>query len=269
MLRKTMEVLELFSPSRREIGVIEAAEELGRPKSTVSRWLSGIATAGFLDRDPDSGRYRLSMRLAVLGDLARNSTSLQRLARTELQTLTTTTGETSNLAVLMGAEAMNIEAVESPKPILHVGWIGRRLPCHVTAAGKSLLAWRDAEEVRRLLPRRLAKLASRSITDVDEFLHDLARVRERGYSTAWRELEDDLAAVGAPVRDHTGAVVGALAISAPVSRIPLKALASYSGPVLAAAASLSLQLGYHGEPTAAGKRDTGSRNGPTARRPAS
>lgn len=244
MLGKTMSVLELFSPTRREIGVIEAAEELGRPKSTVSRWLAAIAAAGFLDRDPDSGRYRLSMRLAVLGDMARNSTSLQRLARTELQALTTATGETSNLAVLMGGEAMNIEAVESPRPILHVGWIGRRLPCHATAAGKSLLAWRDQDEVKRLLPRRLPKLASRTITDLDELLHELTRVRERGYSTAWRELEDDLAAVGAPVRDHSGAVVGALVISAPVSRIPLKSLAAYAPPVLNAAQSLSAQLGY-------------------------
>jgi DNA-binding IclR family transcriptional regulator len=246
MLRKAMDVLELFSPTRTEIGVLEAAEELQRPKSTVSRWLSAIAQAGFLDRDPESGRYRLSMRLAVLGDLARNSTSLQRLARTELQALTAATGETSNLAVLIGTEAMNVEAVESPRPILHVGWVGRRLPCHATAAGKSLLAWRDVEEVRRLLPRRLPKLASRTITDIDELLHELSRVRERGYATAWRELEDDLAAVGAPVRDHTGAVIGALAISAPVSRIPLKALPSYAGPVLESARSLSTQLGFRG-----------------------
>lgn len=247
MQHKIMAVLELFSPTRREIGVIEAADLLGRPKSTVSRWLAAAADAGFLDRDPDSGRYRLSMRLAVLGELARNSTSLQRLARAELQRLTAVTGETSDLSVLLDGEALNVEAVESPRPILHVGWVGRRLPCHATAAGKALLAWRDEAEVRRLLPRRLPRLASRTITDMDDFLRELARVRERGYSTAWRELEDDLAAVGAPVRDHTGRVVGALAISAPVSRVPLKALASYGKPVLTAALSLSEQLGYKAE----------------------
>ncbi|HEX6534795.1 MAG TPA: IclR family transcriptional regulator [Gemmatimonadaceae bacterium] len=244
MLRKAMEVLELFSPTRRELGVIEVAQALGRPKSTVSRWMSAIAAAGFLDRDPESGRYRLSIRVAVLGELARRSTSLQRVAREELRRLTAVTRETSSLAILVDREGMNVEAVESPHPIMHVGWVGRRFPCHATAAGKSLLAWREAGEVRQLLPKRLPRLASRTITDIDAFLHELGRVRDRGYSTAWRELEDDLAAVGAPVLDHTGAVVGAVAVSAPVSRAPLRSLAALSVPVVRAAQSISEQLGY-------------------------
>lgn len=244
MLRKAMEVLELFSPARRELGVIEVAEALGRPKSTVSRWMAAIAAAGFLDRDPTSARYRLSIRVAVLGELARQSTSLQRVARAELQRLTAATKETTSLAILVGNEGMNVEAVESPHPIMHVGWVGRRFPCHATAAGKALLAWRDAAEVRQLLPRRLPRLATRTIVEIDAFLHELERVRDRGYSTAWRELEDDLAAVGAPVWDHTGAVIGAVAVSAPVSRAPLRSLAALSVPVVRAAQAVSEQLGY-------------------------
>src|SRR5262249_31502452 len=40
MLRKAMEVLDLFSLENRELGVLEVAAALGRPKSTVSRWLA-------------------------------------------------------------------------------------------------------------------------------------------------------------------------------------------------------------------------------------
>lgn len=239
-----MLVLELFSSVRREIGVIEAATELGLPKSTLSRWLSTMAAAGFLDRDPVSGRYRLSVRLAVLGALAQDATSLQRLALPELRWLATTTEETSNLAVLVGAEALNVAAVESPRPIIQTGWVGRRLPCHATAAGKSLLAWRGKAQIRQLLPKQLPKLASRTITDLEDLIEELDQVRVRGFSVAWGELEDDLAAVAAPVRDHTGVVVGAISIGAPVSRIPKQKLASYSEPVLKAANSLSEQLGY-------------------------
>jgi DNA-binding IclR family transcriptional regulator len=239
-----MEVLELFSPTRHEIGVIEVAEELGKPKSTISRWLATIADAGFLDRDIESGRYRLSGRLAALGELARRSTSMQRVARTELQRLAEESGETANLAVLVGDQVMNLEGVESPRLLMHVGWVGRRYPCHASAAGKTLLAWRDPRDVRALLPRRLPKLAPRTITNMDDFLHELARVRERGYAIAWREMEDDLAAIGAPVRDHAGAVIGAITISAPVSRAPLKALPVLSTPVVRAARSVSEQLGY-------------------------
>ena len=246
MLQKAMAVLELFTPMRREIGVVEAAELLHKPKSTVSRWLAAISEAGLLERDSSSGRYRLSMRLAVLGEIARDSTGVQRLAHPCLEKLTAETGETSSLTVMVRSEAMNIDAVLSPRPIIHVGWVGRRFPCYATASGKVLLAWRDAAAVKRLLPRRLPKLASRTITSLDDFHHELARVRDHGYSTAWRELEDELAAAAAPVRDHTGDVIAAIAISAPVSRVPLKALGALARSGVNAADALSTQLGYRG-----------------------
>jgi DNA-binding IclR family transcriptional regulator len=148
---------------------------------------------------------------------------------------------------------MNIEAVESPRLLMHVGWVGRRYPVHVSAAGKTLLAWRDPKEVRALLPRRLPKLAPRTITSVDDFLQELSRVRERGYATAWREMEDDLAAIGAPVRDHTSAVIAAITISAPVSRAPLRALPGLSAPVVRAARAVSEQLGYRASRVGAGQ----------------
>jgi DNA-binding IclR family transcriptional regulator len=247
VLKKSMSVLELFSPTLREIGVVDAANQLGLSKGTLSRWLSAMESAGFLDRDPVSLRYRLSARLAVIGELARDATSLQRLAIAELQWLATTTGETSNLAVLVGSEAMNLSAVESPRPIMHTGWVGRRLPVHATAAGKSLLAWHATAELRRLLPAQFPKLAARSITSLDDLLEELATVREQGYSVAWAEMEDDLAAVGAPVRNHTGLVIGALTIGAPISRVPADRLKLCSEAVLKAANSLSEQLGYRSE----------------------
>lgn len=244
-LKQSMLVLELFSTTRREVGVMDVATLLGIPKSTASRWLSGMADAGFLDRDPVSSRYHLSVRLGILGDLARDSTNLQRLAMTELQWLAATTEETSNLAVLVGGESLNVAAVESPRPIIQTGWVGRRLPCYATAAGKSLLAWRAVADVKRLLPKRLPRFTARTITDVGDLLAELARVRVRGYSVAWGELEDDLAAVAAPVRDHSGLVVGAIAIGGPVSRIPRHRLSSYREPVLQAATTLSERLGFH------------------------
>jgi DNA-binding IclR family transcriptional regulator len=100
--------------------------------------------------------------------------------------------------------------------------------------------------VKRLVPRRLPKLASRTITSMDDFQHELVRVRDHGYATAWRELEDELAAVAAPVRDHTGEVVAAVAISAPASRVPIKALASLARSAVEGADSLSSQMGYRG-----------------------
>jgi DNA-binding IclR family transcriptional regulator len=244
MLHKAMEVLSLFSPSRRDLGVVEAAELLKRPKSTVSRWLSAMEDAGFLHRDDDTGRYRVSMLLAALGEHARQATSIQRMARPALQRLTAATGETSDLVVLIGSDAVNVEVVESPRPIMHVGWVGRRLPLHASAAGKSLLAWRSEDDIRALLQLPLTRFTAATVTDLDTLLKELARVRDDGYSVAWAELEDDMVGVASPVRDHRGQVAGALAIGAPISRVPKDALPTVAAHVMEAAQMLSTDLGY-------------------------
>lgn len=248
MLRKTMEVLGLFTPTRRELGVLEAADLLKRPKSTVSRWLSAMEDAGFLDRDGASGRYRIGMRLAAVGELAKQSTSVQREALPRLQELTRATGETSNLVVLSGTAAVNVEMVESPRPIKHVGWLGRVLPLHATAAGKALMAWRPAEDLDDYLTTPLQRFTEATITDLEEYREELERTREVGYAVAWGEMEADLLGVAAPVRDHTGKVVGVLTISAPLSRTPLRQLPALGQQIKQAADSLSYGLGFSGTP---------------------
>jgi DNA-binding IclR family transcriptional regulator len=244
MLHKAMDVLNLFTAERKEFGVVAAAELLGKPVSTVSRWLIGMEAAGFLERDEGTGRYRVSMRLAAIGELARQATSLQQAALPALRQLTAATGETSNLVLLVDGEGTNVEAVESPRPIMHMGAVGRRFPLHASAAGKALLAWRSEAEIRAMTPTPLNRHMSATITEIDALLANLAVVRRNGYAVNWQELEEDLVGVGAPVRDHRGVVIAAISISAPVFRIDRESLPKLGGHVAAAADTLSRTLGY-------------------------
>ena len=249
MLEKLMEVLSLFNTSRRELGVGEIAELLNRPKSTVSGWLAAMESAGFLERDGPGGSYRLSIRLAVLGELARRSTSLQRVALPHLEQLARLTRETVSLNVLVGAEVVNAAAVESPRPVLQASGVGIPMPIHVTAAGKVLLAWRSREEVLRLLPVRLERFTSHSIVDHQEFLHDLDRTRQRGYATAFGELAEDLFALSAPVLNHRGEVIAGITVGAPVGRIPADRVPGLAEQVMRAAACVSAGMGYERDTT--------------------
>lgn len=246
MLRQAMDVLRLYSPERRDLGVVETAELLDAPKSSVSRWLRAMAEAGFLVREPSSGRYRLSMDLAALGELARQATSLQRLARPLLEGLAAETGETSNLVILDRGAAVNVEVVQSPRPIKHVGILGRRLPLHATAAGKVLLAWLPAEERAALVAEPLRRHTERTICSRSALEDELERVRNAGTATAWKELEEDLAAASAPVRSHRGEVVAAITTSAPSSRVRQEALPDLAARVRTAADALSAALGHRG-----------------------
>jgi DNA-binding IclR family transcriptional regulator len=243
LLHKVMRVLRLFTLDRKELAVTEVANLLEWPKSTTSRSLSAMEAAGFLDRSVESGRYRVSMQLAAVGEMAKQATSLQQMARPALERLTAATGETSNLVVLVDSEGVNVEAIESPQPVMHMGSVGRRFPLHASAACKALLAWRTDNEVLSLLQLPLVRCTPATIANPEVLLRELADVRERGYAVNWMELEDDLVAVGAPVRDHRSDVVAAISISAPASRVPRDTLPAIGAHVMGAARALSRDLG--------------------------
>ena len=243
MLRKAMDVLGLFATRRMQLGVLEVAEALGWPKSSTSRILAGMAASGFLDRDDGSGPYRVGARLAAVAVFAQQSASLQRLARPALERLRDETGETASLAVLAGKEMVDLEVVESLRRVRHSDWVGRHGPLHATAAGKALIAWMPPAEIRkRVMPMK--RYAPRTITDFPELLEDLSQVRDRGYAIAVRELEDDLVAIAAPIRNQNGEILGVAAIGAPASRAPGRTLPALAKAVLEAAATASEALAF-------------------------
>jgi len=246
MLDKAMALLELFQPTRTEVGVVEAADILHVPKSTASRRLAAMEAAGFLDRDPVSLRYHLGIRLVTLGHLARQATPLQREARPFLERLTEASGETSDLVVMQGQAAINVAWVESPHPMKFVGWPGRKLPLHATAAGKSLIAWLPEAMERALLELPLHRYTSRTIGTFEALMAELETVRAAGYSTSMGEFEEDLIGVAAPVMNHVGEVVASITIGAPAGRAGTTTMPHLIRSVVDAAEAMSVRLGYRG-----------------------
>jgi IclR family transcriptional regulator, KDG regulon repressor len=247
MLEQAMEVLRLYHHDRLELRVTEVADLMGRPVSSASRLLRAMQGAGFLERDAESGRYRLGLELVALGDLAQQSSSLQRRARPHLEALTAGTGETSNLVILDGGEGVNADGVQSRQSVGHIGVVGRRLPLHATAAGKALIAWMDSD-AREALPGwgAFVRFTDATLTTPDAVEAELDAVRCRGWASAEGEMERDLAAVAAPIRNHAEEVVGALVVSGPIFRLTGRRLVAAGMKTKRAAEALSETLGFGG-----------------------
>jgi IclR family acetate operon transcriptional repressor len=245
VLQKLSDVLALFTPDRPELSVREIAKPFRWPKSTAYRILARVEDAGFLDRDERSGLYRLGIRLATLGELARHSTSLQRIATTALHRLSAETAETATLMLLHGPEGVTVDVVESYQPLMLPGLLGARQPLHSTAGGKVFLAWAPPGRQRSMIRPPLKRYTSTTITDVDILLRELETSRRRGYTIVNGENIEDVVGVAAPIHDHHGNVSAALTVGGPRSRAAAN-LDSLGVAVMAAAASVSAALGYHG-----------------------
>ena len=219
MLRSAMSVLRLFSTDRRELAMAEAARLLHRPATTVSRWLRDMAAAGFLERDVDTGRYRLGRALIEIAATVDVASRLQRVCRAAAERLAAVSGETTYVGVRQGDGAILVDGVASARSIRLALTIGERVALHASATGKCLLAWTIEEEARSLLPGPLPASTPYTITSWRALARELAVTRDRGYAVSRRELEDDLVAVAAPVRGQEGNVVAALSVGGPSSRI--------------------------------------------------
>jgi len=243
MIEKLNAVLDLFTRERPEWAASEVAQALAMPRSTSYRLLARVSTAGFLDNDPASGRYRLSIRLATLGALAQHSTQLQRVAHPVLQQLASEGLEMATLMVRSGLAARVIDVVEGPRLMSDVPpLIGCLLPLHASAGGKVLLAYAGDDERRSLYRRGLPAQTPATTTDPDVLEAELRRVREQGHAVVRGEWHAEMFGVAAPIRGQARAVVGAITLGGPRARVTDARLEALAALAVSAAQQVSAAI---------------------------
>jgi len=201
----------------------ELAAATGLAKSTTSRLLLALERNGLVRRD-DAGRFRpgeMFVRFAWRGGA---EAGLTEVAQPYLDRLGADTGETVNLGVGRDGMVEQIAQVDSVYVIGATNWLGRPVPLHCTAIGKVLLAYGAAK---------------------------LPAGREHGYAVIDGELEPGLVAVATPVYRDGGAVVAALSVSGPGTRLTPPRIEGVAAACLAQALGLSAVLGHQAEPAPA------------------
>jgi DNA-binding IclR family transcriptional regulator len=161
------------------------------------------------------------------------------------------TGETINLGVASLGMVEQVAQVDSTYLIGGTNWVGLSVPLHCAALGKVLLAYAAAE----LPPGPMEQRTERTITRRGALEMDLREVRRRGYAVTDEELEPGLVAIAAPVYRDGAAVVAALSVSGPATRLTRSRIPAIAGQCVAESVALSAALGYQPQ---ADRRQPGS-----------
>ena len=244
-VERAIRILKSFSAEEPELGVGELSRRLGLPKSTVFRLLNTLEAGGLVSRNPETGRYRLGVDLIGLADSVTTYTNLRHVARPHLRRLANALQETVSLSVIDRSEAVNVEQFVPPgRLIMRVGWVGRRMPVHAVAAGRAIIAFWPAEKAAQILDGELEALTPHTITDPQHLYTELAHIRERGYATAFEELEEGLNALAAPVRNHEGEVIASISVSGPAYRLTRERIHEVAAQVIETAREISREMGY-------------------------
>jgi IclR family acetate operon transcriptional repressor len=227
-----------------ELGTNEIARRTGLHPSSVSRLLSTLADSALVEHVPESGRYRLGLRLIDLGNAVLARLDLREVARPHLRALVAEVGETATLSAPGEPDAITVDFVQSASSVQSVARVGRPSVAHATATGKVALAFGDVQ----LPTGRLRAFTERTIVDRRALAAEVERVRAQGWAQALGEREEDLDALAAPVRGSRGELAAVLGIQGPASRFGEGAMARALDPLLARAAAVSDALGWR--PTA-------------------
>ncbi len=242
---RAVAILEILARDG-EAGVTDVARELGVHKSTASRLFAALDRRELVTQDSSRGKFRLGVGLVRLAGAAGRRLDVIQESRPVCRALAQEVGETVNLAILAGRDALYLDQVAGPSALSPHNWAGQRIPLHATSDGKVLLAYLAEHEVTDSLTPPLRRFTGQTITDLDGLRQALAEVRQRGYATAAEELEAGLSAVAAPVRDADSRVVASISASGPSFRMPPERFGAVAVPVCRAAAEISRRLGWPG-----------------------
>jgi DNA-binding IclR family transcriptional regulator len=215
---RVMAVLDLVAESG-SLSFGEIATRLALPKSSAHALLQTMHARGYLAFDEESKAYRLGTRIWELANVHHGIEDLRTVIKPLMDALVERTGETVQLAILEGIEAVYLEQSQSPHPMKLTSRAGVRLPAHTSAIGKALLASLEpAEAERRLDGAALVRLTDNTIGDVPRLLEELERVRRQGYSLDNEEFAIGLRCVAMPVLDAQGKTIAAMSVSMPTPR---------------------------------------------------
>jgi IclR family acetate operon transcriptional repressor len=243
---RCLAILELLADGAREMPLGEIAERLALPKSGAHRLLATLVDLGWAEKDPGTSFYRLSMRLAVLGQQLYVATGIPDLCQPLLDRLARECHEFARLAVVDGHSLVWVAHAQGASAglVYQPSLASNTVPLFATASGKAWLATLPGEEaVQRVMKNGGLKNADRYgpnvVRSLDALLRDVKATARRGYGLAFSEAEFGVTAVAVAIRGYDGRAVGTVSIAGPGARIPERRAHELAPLVQRTAAELS------------------------------
>jgi DNA-binding IclR family transcriptional regulator len=210
----------------RDLGVLrltDAAQELGIAPSTAHRLFAMLMYRGFAVQDEKRG-YHPGPAMGA-GPAQRGWTrEFNELCRPHMEALSMLCGETVNLVIRVGTQVRFLSSAESTQPLRVGDRQGQVLPAELTAGGRILLAGLPRDVLERLYLRPVADdgatWGDRRLPpdEFDSFFRDLQAAKAVGFALNVQRTEEGVAAFGVAVRNRSGRAIGAISVSAPITR---------------------------------------------------
>jgi DNA-binding IclR family transcriptional regulator len=244
---RCLDIIELLAEGANTLPLGEIAERLSLPKSGAHRLLSTLVDLGWVVKDPDTSFYRLTMRLAVMGQKFYAATGIPNICQPILDRLARETREFARLAVADGdtlvwlaqAQGATGGLIYQP-PSSATG----KVTVYSTATGKAWLASMSRERAVQIVANMgfgdVDQQGPNVLRSIEDLLKELAITEQRGYAMAINEAEPGVSAVAVPIRvNGSGPALGTVSVAGPSVRMTTAQIEEMAPKLQSAAAELA------------------------------
>lgn len=212
------QILNELGSGAPRLGVTELSERLAMPKATVYGLLRALEQEDLVERDTETGKYRLGPAVVQLGNAYLDGNELRARSLLWADSLAARVVEAVRVGVLVGANVVVVHHVFRPDDSVQMLEVGAAIPWHASALGKAIVAHLDAAHRTALLEGDLPTLTGWTIVDPERHATSLGQVARVGFAIEDHEAVVGEAEIAAPVFGREG-VVGAIGVAGPAERL--------------------------------------------------
>lgn len=240
---RAVAVMDLLARQREPLSMANVAAALDLPKSSVHGLCNTLLNFGYLRR-AENGALLIGPGVMSLAEAFVASTNVASEFETLWRGADAAPEETLILSVLNGAEVVYVAVRNGSRPLGLAFTIGMRLPAHLAATGKAMLAHLPPLKLRTLFTKEpLARLTGRGSATFAALQRELAQVRTQGHSVDDEGIREGVMALAAPVFDASGQPVAGLGVCLNKAQLSAELIERQRQVVVQAALRLSQRLG--------------------------
>ncbi|MBP2075858.1 IclR family transcriptional regulator [Oceanobacillus polygoni] len=245
VISKTFKILRAFTDEKNEWGVNELSRHLEMPVSSLHRMITTLKQEYILEYSEQTNKYRIGIDFIRMASIISSNVNINKIVRPYLESLSTELHHSIYFAMYYSQykKLSFIDSVKSSSALQYVLDLGVLEPIHIAASGKTILAYLSNLEVAAVLESEKV-----SVSEKNEILEELARIRSQGYAITANERKKGAMSIGSPIFNSSGEVIGSVICVIPISDYKKELENQYIKKVKDAAEDISYSLGYLGKP---------------------
>ncbi|CAM5222614.1 DNA-binding IclR family transcriptional regulator OS=Castellaniella defragrans OX=75697 GN=HNR28_001027 PE=4 SV=1 [Castellaniella defragrans] len=240
-------IIQLLAEHAAELPLGEIAQRLNLPKSGTHRLLATLTDLGWATQDPQTGFYKLTMKMTVLGQRFYAATGIPDICQPAIDRLAAASREFVRMAVVDSNVLVWVTFAQGAKGGLmyQPSDTVADVPLHATATGKAWLSTLPLENALEIVTKQgnignASPYGPNVVRSLAALQDELRVTAERGYGLAMSEAEPGVTALAAAIRlGRNGLAVGTVSVAGPSIRLNERRVQELAPIVTATASELA------------------------------